>query len=251
MVNLKLLKAIVSNGDRYCDEHLAKFKPQLLLTDPCDAFDFFLSRACFQGRRDEMSMRVYDAARKITLPLIGDPRIFKTQKEIEWSGVKAQLRSVIGKGKVGKERDVAMIISALDFVSVARNENIVSYSVDMIRTKKLQWHYNQLQARKSTNGITQIGPKIAAFYLRDIVSLLKLDTCVDNLSGFCLQPVDTWVKKIVQKLGIAGPNDEIPKIQRAIVTLCEDHGVSAIRFNQGAWYSAFYSFDLMLELLSK
>jgi len=244
----KLLNAIVSNGDRYCREHLAKYDSVKLLEDWWEAFDFFLCRACLQGRRDEVSLRVYEVARKVILPLIKAPKDFKAQKEDGWKEVSSQLTAEIGKGKVGKARDVKMIVSALEFVSNIPNKNIVSYSVGLIRGGKLKSHYNEIQARKAKNGITQVGPKIAAFYLRDVVSLFDLS--VDNNTAFCLQPVDTWVQKIVEKIGIARSTDKTETIQQAIVSMCENHNISALRFNQGAWYTGYYAFDIVLNLLA-
>jgi len=33
--------------------------------------------------------------------------------------------------------------------------------------------------------------------------------------------------------------------------MCEQEHISAVRFNQGAWFTASHAFDLLFDLLSK
>jgi hypothetical protein len=143
-----------------------------------------------------------------------------------------------------------MIISALQFIGTLPNKNIVTYSVERIRGGQLQLHYKELQLSEQTTGIRQVGPKVAAFYLRDVVSLFQLTDSVDSSSAFCLQPVDTWVQQIAVRLGIVPNEADKQTTQRAIAKWCQEQGISPLRFNQGAWYMGYYALDLLLELLS-
>lgn len=176
---------------------------------------------------------------------------YESQKGENWKEINTQLCEKIGKGKVGKARDVKMIISALEFIGTLPNRNIVAYSVGKIRGGQLQAHYKALQPREATTGITQVGPKVAAFYLRDIVSLFQLTDSVDDSSWFCLQPVDTWVQQIAVGFGIVPETADKQTTQHAIVQWCRKQGISPIRFNQGAWYMGYYALKLLLDLLSK
>ena len=252
-MNEKLVKAIASNADRYCVENLTE-DPGGLETDWWQAFDFFLGRACYQGRADKQSDRVYEHAAQVLAPLFSDvqrDRNYESQKGEDWKEVKTQLRERIGKDKVGKARDVDMIISALKFIGALPNKNIVAYSVEKIKGGQLQLHYKELQRGEVPTGITQVGPKIAAVYLRDVVSLFKLTDSIDNSSAFCLQPVDTWVSQIAAKLGIVHENADKETTQHAIVKMCEEQKISPIRFNQGAWYTGNHAFELLLDCLSR
>ncbi len=253
-MNKKLLEAIVANGDEYCRSYLREYDTHALASDWWQAFDFFLAHACFQGRRDEVSNRVYKNARAVLYPLFSDKQRdqnYEAQKKTKWKDVNSGLYGRIGKGKVGKARDVKMILSALSYIDRLDDRNIVANSVAQIRSKNLQQHYAKLQARNGNQGIIQIGPKIAAFYLRDVVSVFQLSDFVGNQSAFCLQAVDTWVCKVAEKLGIVGDDAATSKVQGAIVSMCEEHEISALRFNQGAWFTGYHAFDLLLDLLSK
>jgi hypothetical protein len=253
-MNKKLLDAIVANGDAYCLRHLSQFNARTLETNWWQAFDFFLSRACNQGRRDEMSKRVYESVYQVLSPLFAadqSGKNYEAQNDAKWQLVSADLNKRIGKGKVGKARDVEMVISALSYVGRLKERNIVGYSVAQIRGKKLRQHYLELQPRNGNTGITQVGPKIAAFYLRDIVSIFQLTDCVASEDAFCLQAVDTWVQKVAEKLEIVEKDADTETVQQAIVSVCEKNGISPLRFNQGAWFTGYHAFELVLDLLSK
>jgi len=250
-MNANLIHAIVSYADRYRTENLTE-DPRHLATDWWQAFVFFLGRACYQGRVDVVSDRVYDSALQVLAPLFSGKQRdlnYESQKREKWN-VRTRLAEKIGKGKVGKSRDVEMIISALKFLDSLDNRNIVSYSVAKITKGDLTRHYAELQRSETIDGITQVGPKVAALYLRDVVSLFDLTDFVDNSSAFCLQPIDTWVQKVAERLGVVPKNALKLTTQHAIVKMCEKHEISALRFNQGAWYTGNHAFDLFLELLS-
>jgi hypothetical protein len=159
------------------------------------------------------------------------------------------LNAVIGPGKVGKGRDVLMILSALRHIAPLPSMNIVSFSVDRIKQGLLEKHYQQLQAT-APGGITQVGPKIASFYLRDVVSLFGLERFVSDDAAFCLQPVDVWVEKIAYRSKLVPEKSSHAAIRNAILSRCRAIGISPVVFNQGAWYVGSHSFDLLLDLLA-
>lgn len=244
----KLINEIASYGKIYRERLRGSYNTKELTSNFWLALDFFLSRACYQGRRDEISEKVYKAAVAVLEPELSTndgASKYKILKEQNWKPVEIALRSKIGKGHVGKARDVDMVLKTLDFISALPDLNLVSYSVEQINNGNLEKHYAELQT-----GIVQVGPKIASFYLRDIVSLGGLDDKILPGSAYCLQPVDTWVRKLVYRLKIVNEGERNPKkIQQAIVSLCEAKGVSPILFNQGAWYVGNHAYEILLELL--
>lgn len=142
-----------------------------------------------------------------------------------------------------------MVLSSLDFIGQLPTLNIVSYSVERVRHGEIDEHYRELQRSQNRNGIIQVGPKIASFYLRDVVSLCHLEDKVPDGSAFYLQPVDVWVRKLAQKTGIVSHEASDQEVQKAIVALCREYGHSPLQFNQGAWYAGYFALDLLLEML--
>lgn len=253
MMKDRLFNAILTYGTRYHQEHLARnYTPDDLVRDWWKAFEFFLARACFQGRSDRVSVRVYDAAIAVLEPRVAHTNGVLTDEALV--PIEGALRERIGRQKVGKGRDVTMMVSAFRFIRRlpdANDANLVAYSIARIQVGAIGSHYDELQAARSpATGITQVGAKIAAFYLRDIVSLYDLEDSVPTDFQFCLQPIDVWVRRLVQKVGMVGPDASDGDIQRAIVRECHARGYSPLQFNQGAWYAGANAYDLLLENLA-
>lgn len=245
-----MIKAIVSYGGRYRHEVLpgaykgqtAEGLQQKLLHDRWEALKFFFGRAFFQGRLDKVSERICAAAVGL---LEAEPdlagRCF-VGKDLD--RLRGELSKVIGLGKVGKGGDIKMVISTFDYVSKLPKQNIVAHSFAAIRAGEITRHYEDLQA------IFQVGPKVASFYLRDVVSLFNLESAVPDDFQFCLQPVDVWVRRLAIKTGMVIGGDSDEEVRRRIVNVCKDYGCSPLQFNQGAWYAGYYAFDLLLERLT-
>lgn len=176
---------------------------------------------------------------------------FQTLKASSWSPLRAGLQDVIGKGKVGRRRDIDMIIDTLKFISRLPDKNIVRCSVEKIKNNKLEQLWYRLQKSKSKEGLRSVGKKIASLYLRDLVTILGLEQEVSGNHQIFLQPIDTWVKQIMfHTLGIEETKDEM-KLRRIIIERCGQVGQSTIRFNEGAWYIGSHSLEILLELLMK
>jgi len=145
--------------------------------------------------------------------------------------VKAALSGKIGRGMVGKGRDIQMVLSVFAFLKGIENRIILAHSVRMINEQRIFAHFNELQT------IVQVGPKIASFYLRDVVSLFRLDSLVPEDYQILLQPVDSWVRKIAAAIGISGVDDADQVICKSIVGFAKPRSISPILFNQGLWYA--------------
>ena len=251
-MNKTIFATIASYGNQYRERNLSQYAPDILLYDAWSALDFFLSRACFQGRRDTISQRVYEAVIEVLKPKFdvkerNDNYVALCQHG--WEPIQTELQKRIGSGKVGKARDIAMVLSILNYIGRLPDLNIVKYSFEQINLDRIGQHYYELQRSESDIGIIQVGPKIASFYLRDLISLYSLDHKVSPEFGFCLQPIDVWVEKLVYKLKLVENPSSHQVIQKAILKLCQEQGISPLLFNQGAWYVGYNAFDILLEIL--
>jgi len=258
-VRLKLVSKIAEFSERYYKEILTErhFKEKhsvdikRLHDDWWEAMKFFLSRALYQGRRDELSERVEKEVRKVLDYYFKDPsqreHNFDTLRRQNWRELRKKLEGRIGKGKVGRGRDIELVIDTLRFISQLPDKNIVNYSVRQIEDGKLEDLWRSLQYSKSKTGIRSVGEKTASFYLRDLVALLNLESKIHR-GQECLQPIDTWVRKVCKMIGFEKEGRELRK---SIVETCNSLGVSPIRFNMGAWYVGTHALNILLKLLEK
>lgn len=249
-MNSKAVKAVIAYGERYRGEFLRSiWTKEQLLKDWRDALKFFLEKAFYQGRSDAISARVHRAALNVL-----DPRFSKTEHSPEnWNlgEVRRDLEQKIGKGKVGKGRDVDMVISSLRYISRLPDPNIVAHSVQRIKAGEISRHSDELQKSKNEAGIIQVGPKIASFYLRDVVSLFELEDRVSSEFQFTLQPIDVWVRRVAFDTGIVSRGADDRQVAQAVVDLCREEDCSPLQFNQGAWYAGARAFALLMESLAE
>ena len=256
-----IMSKIVHFGERFEREYLCKEYLSCKNVDVgqleeswWEALKFFLTRIFYQGRRDDISVRVEKKALEVLGRYFDDPlereKSFHTLKASSWNQLKVALQAVIGKGKVGRGRDIDMIIDTFEFISRLPDKNIVRYSGEMIKNNKLEQLWYGLQKSKSKDGIRSVGKKIASLYLRDLVTILSLEQEVSNDQQIFLQPIDTWVKQIANKIGIEETKDDM-KLRKMVIERCRRVNQSAIKFNEGVWYIGSHSLDILLEILMK
>ena len=244
-IKISDVQAVASYADRYCSENLSapQFQKNSLEKDWWGGIQLFLNHSFFQGRRDEVSEKVEAAAMPV-LKRYFENLVAAQIGSTDFAKLGIDLALVIGKGKVGKARDVKMLVSIFQFISKLPEKNLTLYSLDKARQNHLVDHYLELQK------MCQIGPKIASFYLRDLVCIYGIECLVKPDELKLLQPIDVWVRKVAHRLGIIAvetcPDDEV---RTAIVQACAQYGVSAFKFNQGAWYLGKYAFSIVLEHL--
>ena len=245
---MSIIERISQFGNKYRGEFLS-VDGESIRNYWWNAFDFFLSKAFYQGRLDTVSKQIYDIAKKILeeyFPKDNNQRLI-FQNNNNWNELKLLLDDKIGRGRIGKSRDVEMVISALKFVENIEGNNLVNYSINEISNNRLSQHYYDIQKSENENGIVQVGKKIAAFYLRDIVSVFNLENNIQNEDFIYLQPIDTWLRKIAKKINIVPQDANDRNIINMIVEQCNNENVSPILFNQGAWYLGYNAFNILLD----
>lgn len=250
-MNENLVSAILVYGQRYRTEQLFdRYEPGALLSDWWKALWFFFDRAFYQGRRDDLSYVVNKAALGVLELAISDTN--GQIADAQLSELELHLSAKIGKGRIGKAGDVKMVLSTLRYLRRVPEANIVKDSVARISAGQIAQHYKELQiAISPKTGIYQIGPKVASFYLRDLVTLYGLESHVPAQVQYMLQPVDVWVRRLAVTAGIVASDASDEAIRQAIVKLSAERGCSPLQFNQGVWYLGYNSFALLLEVLAK
>jgi hypothetical protein len=243
----KVLRAVACFGDRYSREFLSctYLKRESLEKDWWGGLQLFLGHSFHQGRTDEVSEKVRRAAMPV-LSLYFEKEDPDRIRFTDFGQLKADLGAKIGKRKIGKGRDVEMLVSIFEFVSLLHEKNLTLYGLGKLRGGGLADHYRELQ------GIRQIGPKVASFYLRDLVCIYDIHGLLQPDDLRFLQPIDVWVRRVAQRLGIITaencPDDEV---RQHIIDACKQCGVSAFKFNQGAWYLGKNAFRILVEQLEK
>lgn len=237
------IRKILHFGERYKREYLRPVSKEALERDWYGGLRLFLSDSFYQGRLDEVSERVETAAIGVLNKYFSGCDI-SALKCCDFDSLLQDLLAVIGKGKVGKKRDAQMVVGIFRFVSQLQEENLTRYSTAAIERGSIQQLSNELQ------GITGIGPKISSLYLRDLVDIYDLENRIAPEDLRFLQPIDVWVRRLAGKTGIIGDGQlSDAEIQKEIVRVCRDLGVSALRFNQGAWYLGKNAFEILIENL--
>ena len=248
-VDSELVRTIAYYGEVYKGRFLSDVDCEALRRDWYEALKFFFSKAFFQGRTDEVSNRFFRNTVEFLNRLMKWQRDFQLLKKYEWERLEELLKNENKAGdkkrKFGKDRDIRMVIDTLKFIDQLDDKNIVNYSLNKIDRGELDELWNSLR-----QNITQVGPKIASFYLRDLVSLFGLESKISiDEQIMYLFPIDTWVRKICIKVGIASSGMKDREIRDRMITLCRNKSidVSPLKFNMGAWYLGKHALDVLLD----
>ena len=239
------------------------------LKSPKNALFFILSLSFYQGRRDKISegfeKNAKDALEKFFKEI--DPfssafrriSIKEKKKKLKAFEYEKKLKPRYSKllealevNGVNKKGDRLMVGSLINFIESSEEKNLVKMIIQKIKSKKLEEVYNEL------DDIWSIGPKIASLILRDIVYIYKLESYLTKESYYYLQPVDTWVHQVSEKLELidlekAKDKNDKSKIygdeSKDITDKCFEFGVNPIHYNQGAWYVGKNSLKVLLKNL--
>lgn len=230
---------------------------------------FFFDRVFYQGRRDEVSHMFEQASIEALEELLGASdgqklskllklknsgylqfSRYKNHPELDEGLKKAYVVELYDgrrkKSSTGKERDREMTVDTLSFIAEnlkPYDYNILRWSIDKIGKGNLKNVYKEIRS------IRQIGDKTASLFLRDVVTIFKLENKVHLDDYVLLQPVDTWVRKISKRLNLAPSDISDEKLKRNLVNICLKNGVSPIKLNQGIWYLGSFSLDILLRNL--
>lgn len=243
-------------GEKYINDMLKKSCDIFeIRSNWYSAFKFFLSKIYFQGRRDKLSESFYDNM-IICLDEIfsGDPnknfdKLWKNghiPHTADWNGFDRE-QSIIWMSfannvdhKLGKKRDLEMVIDVIRYIRSLPKFNIVEHSINEIDNGRIINHRIELQK------IWQVGPKTSAFYLRDLAILTDKKISTDDLAQ--LQPIDTWVRQVFNAINSTEHASD-KEIAKWFVQAPKKYN-DPLKLNAGAWYLGKYSFKLLIKLLN-
>lgn len=266
---LSIIASFAKSYHQICDDQKAAMgisSWNKVLDDWWLGLRFFFNRAFYQGRRDEVSRRFEQASQQALHHLFGMGANSRRKRLWELyesnflgkdnfgrrvnplaTALKNKYEVDGKKRRTGKKGDNLMVADVLHFIcekTHSRSEplNLVTYMKEGIRNGQIAELADELDS------IYQVGEKIYSLLLRDVVDLFKLSKHLSPDDYKYVQAVDTWVEQLAKKLGFEGSKNQLA-IQLAEV--CNEHNVDPIAFNQGAWYLAAHSFDILTENIEK
>jgi len=229
-------------------------KREAYLCDTSEALFFIFSFSFYQGRRDKQSEIFQKIAEKTCRQYFADNQNFLdrdahrvTTREgllLEYG----ELESILHSSQLNKSGDRLMVISLINFIQSKNEKNIIVHILHAIESGNLAQLYKEI------DGIWSVGPKITSLILRDIVCIYELEKYIKGSEAYSyLQPVDTWVHQVAQKLDIVSSAKTKPYSGEPfdITEACIQRGVNPIHFNQGAWLLGARSLNILLANLDK
>lgn len=153
--------------------------------------------------------------------------------EVQWNN-----KTYEKKIFLGNDADVMMVLDVLEFISSDNQKNIYNYLKGTITKDRdgVKKTYEELTKMRG------IEDKIATFIIRD-AGLLNPGIVKENHE--LAFPVDTWVKKIAQKIGCNKESTE--EIKKYLIKKCKDEKIDPLKFAAGLWFLGFHSLDILIE----
>ncbi len=208
-------------------------------TDVWDSLAVFLEGYAFerQGRRPDYSHAAFDALFACKRQYNGN----LSQNVV--SSVWQQFQNLLNSEKLNPKnnplypssnpsnlQNISKSLSLIEVVleKVTPQNILTTYFQNQIDQNNIQPAFNLL---KSIRGI---GPKIASFYLRDLVDVMSV-TSNNTQNVSLLQPIDTWVERTVKILCGNQAMDET-EVADWIVKTSIQHNINPQRVNMGIWF---------------
>ncbi|MDW8113954.1 MAG: hypothetical protein RMJ34_03335 [candidate division WOR-3 bacterium] len=208
----------------------------ILLNNPKEALKFFLTYA-YGGRQGVPKWFLL-----IAIHCIED--VYEQNDELAELEEEIQTRFLEYHGSANPSRNPLFSTSSRSSAISAFNFNDIW---NHLQNGEVSTAYNSLI------GINGIGPKIAAYFLRDVVDFFGIDISnwkEENFYNFYyLQPIDIWIKTVAHELSLQVSDSEIPSNMEAgerdhrpyivgICNTCLSNNINPLRFNQGSWFFA-------------
>ena len=143
---------------------------------------------------------------------------------------------------LGNDEDIMMVLDTLKFIASSdEKRNIYNYLREKIVNTGIKKAYNELIS------IRAIGDKIASFIIRDI-GLMNPEIKITKESCVYVFPIDTWVKKVADKLGCK--ERDYSRIKKCLCDSIPDN-INILKVAAGSWYLGTKSLEILLENFRK
>jgi len=199
-----------------------------LLKSKKKSIKFFIGCGFLRGRQDELSTIYCDCFYEAFDRVIND---FDITKELILDSVdkiveeyRKNVKSIPYKVN---EKDVDMISSSLKFV--ASHLNPIKYIIEEIKKGRVKEIYIELTK------IREWGPKLSSMLIRDVVIFFKLEKHLKLEDYILLFPIDTHVRKFIQKLYPETKKMKIEELRKYCVSKIKGSGFSPLYVNIGMW----------------
>lgn len=119
-------------------------------------------------------------------------------------------------------------------IEAVYNYNFLNRTFTTFIQNTVNQNRNIIQAFTFLKTIRGIGDKIASFYLRDLVVVIKINL-VNIGNRELLQPIDIWVDRTVKFLA-GNQNMSRKQVANWIVVNCIQHNLNPENINMGIWF---------------
>ncbi len=138
--------------------------------------------------------------------------------------------------RLSNEKDLMMVMDALDLVCQPGRENIYVYLLEQINAGHAK------SAFKTLDQLTAVGDKLASMTIRDIC-MMNPDLAAENVSNTF--PVDTWVRQVAVMLGCKAQNDS--EIKAFFQERCSECDIDVSLFAAGMWYLGANALKVLVD----
>jgi hypothetical protein len=201
-------------------------KKETYLSNPNEAFLYFLSKMFYTGRPERLAEHYSQAAgRKVEEFL----RRHGWQRPPSKDKDELVLKEPTSLNYKFPSADFEMVYGAIEAVSKLTGNNVVRLAKEAIEEGSVSDLY------KKITEIHGIKDKLTCLFLRDVASLYDMTGGITGEVTYFL-PVDTWVRKLCKKLGVVSEKAKDAEVQSGMVKACKEKlNVSPIDFDHGLW----------------
>jgi len=256
----RIIRNIQKLGERFCQEMLRSLGGNLE-ENWWEGLKFFFGHTFFRGRRDQLSAKYYQFTiqalqthfnisnenlmnaynRLISATEDKIEEILQEPREVE---INWESNTYTKELCLNNEKDRKMVLAVLNFMRKIKevNKNVYQYLKNRISQGEIKKVYEELK------DLYGIGDKIACLIIRDIL-LLNPEINIKKENYKYAFPVDTWVRKVANKLGVSDNDDE--RIKESLINKCDELKVDPLKVAAGLWYLGVNSLNIALELLER
>jgi hypothetical protein len=148
-----------------------------------------------------------------------------------WQGFHA-----VAQGRTNELITLGPVKEILDSMRKAQESNLLVLLQRKDCEQTFQW----------LNDIRGIGPKLAAFFTRDLATILRLWPNIPDGQLYCVQPFDVWIRRLAIECWRTQfhESSNVFENMKQLSRLCVSSEISPAEFNKGAWFVGSHFYNL-------